>query len=51
LIVISLIMFVVFGALIGGLLNFTTVAAIVLIGAGLWQLLKVALRRGQANKG
>lgn len=51
LIVISLVMFVIFGALIGGLLNFTMVAALVLIGVGLWQLLKVLLGRSQASKG
>jgi hypothetical protein len=51
LIVISLVMFVIFGALIGGLLNFTLVAALVLIALGLWQLLKVLLGRSQASKG
>lgn len=47
LIIISLIMFAVFGALLGGVLNFTTVAALVLIGAGAWQLLKVLRGRSQ----
>jgi hypothetical protein len=36
-------MFVIAGALIGGLLNFTVAAALVLIGLGLWQLIKVLL--------
>lgn len=49
LIVISLIMFAIFGALLGGFLNFATVAALVLIGVGVWQLLKVLLGRSQAK--
>ena len=49
LILISLILFGVFGALIGGLLSFATVAALLLIGLGLWQLMKVLLGRSQAG--
>ena len=49
LIVISLIMFAIFGSFIGGLLNFATVAALALISLGVWQLLKVLLGRGQAS--
>ena len=49
LIVISLILFAVFGALLGGFLNFTTVAALVLIGIGAWQLFKVLLGRSKAE--
>jgi hypothetical protein len=50
LIVISLVMFVIAGALIGGLLNFTMAAALVLIGLGLWQLIKVFLGRRPASR-
>jgi len=49
LVIISLIMFAVFGALIGGLFNFTMVAALALIGIGLWQLAKVLLGRRTAG--
>ncbi len=49
LIVISLIMFVIFGALLGGILNFVTVAALALIGLGLWQLTKILLGRSGAD--
>ena len=49
LIIISLILFAIFGALIGGLLNFVTVAALVLIGLGLWQLMKVFVGRSKSN--
>lgn len=49
LIVISLVMFVIFGALIGGLLDFTLAAALVLIGLGLWQLAKVLLGRTKTS--
>jgi hypothetical protein len=47
LIIISLIMFLVFGSLFTGFLNFITVAALALIGAGLWQLMKVLLGKSQ----
>jgi len=49
LIVISLVMFVIAGALIGGLLNFTMAAALVLIGLGLWQLIKVLLGKRRVS--
>jgi hypothetical protein len=49
LVVISLIMFVIAAALIGRLMNFTVVAALLLIGVGLWQLLKVFLGRRPAG--
>jgi len=49
LIIISLTMFLIFGSLIGGLLNFVTVAALALIGAGLWQLMKVLVGRSQKS--
>jgi hypothetical protein len=51
LIVISLIMFVVAAALIGRLMNFTIVAALLLIGLGLWQLLRVTLGRRPSSNG
>lgn len=51
LIVISLVMFVIFGALVGRLLNFTLAAALVLIGLGLWQLVKVLLGGNRASRG
>jgi hypothetical protein len=50
LILISLIMFAIFGALLGGFLNFVTVAALILIGVGLWQLIRVLLKRGQSGQ-
>ena len=49
LIIISLVLFAVFGAFLGGLLNFTTVAALVLIGIGLWQLVKVMAGRAKTS--
>ncbi|MFN2222915.1 MAG: hypothetical protein ACK2UH_10205 [Candidatus Promineifilaceae bacterium] len=49
LIVISLVMFVIAGALIGGLVDFTMAAALILIGLGLWQLIKVLLGRQAAG--
>ena len=49
LIIISLILFAIFGALIGGILNFATVAALALISIGMWQLIKVLLGRSQAG--